>query len=251
MRYAGIDIGSRTIEIVVLENLQEFSFKKSETTHDPLAQAKRLLANVSFDCLMATGYGRHLLAKELDIPTVTEISAYATGVQALFSSARTILDIGGQDTKVIAVNGEGRILRFEMNDRCAAGTGRFLEVMAGVLGVSVSDFGSLALEGQPILRISSTCTVFAESEAVSLLAKGERREDIALALHGSVVRRSVTMLKRVSLGKDIVFAGGVALNPCLRVILEKELGQKIIVPDNPQMIGAYGAALYCRSAAHK
>ncbi len=249
MRYAGIDIGSRTIELVVLDNDLPVSWEKTETTHDPLGQAKMLLANGSFDCLLATGYGRHLLAGELALPTVTEITAYAAGVQSLFPAARTILDIGGQDTKVIALDGNARVVRFEMNDRCAAGTGRFLEVMAGILGSGIGEFGTIALSGRPTLQISSMCTVFAESEVISLLAKGKNREDIALALHSSIAKRSAAMLKRISTAKDVIFAGGVALNPCMKLLIEAELGHEIVVPQDPQMLGAYGAALCCRKNA--
>jgi len=161
----------------------------------------------------------------------------------LFPEVRTILDLGGQDSKAIAVNDTGKVIKFEMNDRCAAGTGKFLEIMAQALGYSLDQFGVEALESTRDIQISSMCTVFAESEVTSLVARGEARQDIALGIHRSVVRRAVSMLKRVSVEEPVLFAGGVALNPCMRCLLEDALGKNILVPENPQMVGAYGAAL--------
>ena len=130
-----------------------------------------------------------------------------------------------------------------MNDRCAAGTGKFLEIMAQTLGYDLDNFGKEALEATGNININSLCTVFAESEVTSLLAKGAPRQEIALGLHHSVVRRAAGMMKRVSVAKPILFAGGVAKNPCIHQLLEKSLDRKIMVPENPQMVGALGAAL--------
>jgi predicted CoA-substrate-specific enzyme activase len=195
---------------------------------------------------MATGYGRHLFELSFDAPTVTEIKAYAEGTRALFPEVRTILDIGGQDSKAIAVNDEGRVGKFEMNDRCAAGTGKFLEIMAGTLGYPIDDLGHEALQAKKKIQISNICTVFAESEVTSLLSKGEDRRDIALGLHWSVVRRAVGMLKRVAIDGQIIFAGGVAKNVCMHRLLEECIEKRITVPEDPQMIGAYGAALLAK-----
>lgn len=243
MRYAGIDIGSRTIELMVLEGREIVESKETETGFDPMRQAKELIEGVMYDHIMATGYGRHLFELALDAPTVTEIKAYAVGARALFPEVRTILDIGGQDSKAIAVNDDGKVIKFEMNDRCAAGTGKFLEIMAKTLGYSLDQFGEEALMADKKIQISSMCTVFAESEVTSLVAKGEKREDIALGLHRSVVRRAAGMLKRVSGKEPILFAGGVAKNPCMRKLLEEATRIEIHVPDDPQMVGALGAAL--------
>ena len=243
MRCAGIDIGSRTIEVVVLEDGRTIETRQSDAGFDPLKEAIKLLDGTKHDRIMATGYGRHLLEVALDAPTVTEIKAYAVGAKSLFPEARMILDIGGQDSKAIALNPDGRVLKFEMNDRCAAGTGKFLEIMARTLGFTLDEFGSEALKGQKDMQISSMCTVFAESEVTSLLAKGEDRHDIALALHHSVVRRAVGMVKRVSMEQSMVFAGGVARNSCMVRLLEEALQTPVLVPENPQMVGAIGAAL--------
>jgi len=243
MRCAGIDIGSRTIELVVLKNREIIESKQADTGFDPMAQAKALLEGMKYDSILATGYGRHLFEISFDAPTVTEIKAYAVGAKALFPEVRTILDIGGQDSKAIAVNDNGRITKFEMNDRCAAGTGKFLEIMAQALGYRLDQFGEEALKATREVRISSMCTVFAESEVTSLVAREESRQDIALGLHDSVVRRAVGMLKRTSVKEAIIFAGGVARNPCIRRLLEKAMDKDIMVPEDPQMVGAMGAAL--------
>ena len=241
--FAGIDIGSRTIEVVVMEDGRVVETRQSDSGFDPLKEALMLLDGAKRNRIMATGYGRHLLEVALDAPTVTEIKAYAVGTLYLVPEARTILDIGGQDSKAISLNESGRVLKFEMNDRCAAGTGKFLEVMARALGFTIEEFGSQALKAGKDIQISSMCTVFAESEVTSLLAKGEDRLDIALGLHRSVVRRAAGMLKRVSVDGPIVFAGGVARNPCMHHLLEDALQADTIVPENPQMVGALGAAL--------
>jgi (R)-2-hydroxyacyl-CoA dehydratese activating ATPase len=243
MRCAGIDIGSRSIEVVVMEDGRVVETRQSDSGFDPLKEALRLLDGAKHDRIMATGYGRHLLEVALDAPTVTEIKAYAVGTLFLVPEARTILDIGGQDSKAIALHESGRVLKFEMNDRCAAGTGKFLEVMARALGFTIEEFGSHALKARKDIQISSMCTVFAESEVTSLLAKAEDRLDIALGLHRSVVRRAAGMLKRVSEQGPMVFAGGVARNACMHRLLEEALQTEVTVPENPQMVGALGAAL--------
>jgi (R)-2-hydroxyacyl-CoA dehydratese activating ATPase len=243
MKTAGIDIGSRTIELIVLDGGEITVSRQADTGYDPLVRAIVLLDGVRFDRIMATGYGRHLFGQSFGSPTVTEIKAYARGANALFPLVRTILDIGGQDSKVIAVNGDGNVVKFEMNDRCAAGTGKFLEIMAESLGYDLDEFGAEASKSTKDIQINSTCTVFAESEVTSLVAKGQLRRDIALGLHKSVVKRSVGMLKRVSTEEPIIFAGGVARNPCICRLLEEALGKKILVPETPQIVGAMGAAI--------
>ena len=243
MRFAGIDIGSRTIELVVLNDGKIIESKKADSGFDTMMRAKEMLEGVEHEHIMATGYGRHLFELSFDAPTVTEIKAYAVGARALFPEVRTILDIGGQDSKAIAVNDDGKVIKFEMNDRCAAGTGKFLEIMAQALGYNLDRFGIEALGATRDIQISSMCTVFAESEVTSLVAKGEDRREIALGLHRSVVRRAVGMLKRVSVKEPIIFAGGVARNLCMHHLLEEALGKDILIPENPQMVGALGAAL--------
>ncbi len=241
-RCAGIDIGSRSIEVVVVEGGRVIESRQTDTGYDPISQAKTILEGLSYDRIMATGYGRALFEIAFEAPTVTEIKAYALGVRSVFPDARTILDIGGQDSKAIALTEDGRVAKFEMNDRCAAGTGKFLEIMARSLGYSLSEFGLEALKASKPIQINSMCTVFAESEVTSLVAKGENRRDIAMGLHRSVVRRAVSMLKRVSAAQPLIFAGGVALNPCMIKLLEEAMDSPVSVPAQPQMMGALGAA---------
>ncbi len=244
-KYAGIDIGSRTIELLVVDeqgNLMDFF--QTDTGFDPITEARRILGNVSYDQIMATGYGRGLFETAFDdAQTVTEIKAHARGVVSVFPGATTILDIGGQDSKAIALNDRGRVKKFEMNDRCAAGTGKFLEIMAKNLGFSIDEFGLAALAAQNDLSINSMCTVFAESEVTSLIARGADRKEIARGLHLSVVKRAAGMINRISSQGDIVFSGGVANNPCIKDLVSQKLGRQVMVPERPQMMGALGAAL--------
>jgi predicted CoA-substrate-specific enzyme activase len=242
MRTAGIDIGSRSIELVVLDGEDIVETRQADTGFDPMAVAAELIGGRSFDCIVATGYGRNLFEIACDGETVTEIKAHARGVQALFPDARTILDIGGQDSKVIRTNGTGKVVKFEMNDRCAAGTGKFLEIMARSLGFDIVDFGGQALLAENELSINSMCTVFAESEVTSLLARGQDRRHIARGLHRSVVTRALSMIRRVSDEGSIVFTGGVAHNRCMVRFLEDMSGREVLIPELPQMTGALGAA---------
>jgi (R)-2-hydroxyacyl-CoA dehydratese activating ATPase len=244
MRFAGIDIGSRAIKLVVLDGVGNLlKSARSDTGFDSLAAAEKLIDGVAFDRILATGYGRSLFEIALEAPTVTEIKAHAMGARACFPEARAVLDIGGQDSKAIALFENGKVKKFEMNDRCAAGTGKFLEIMARTLGFGIADFGREALTADEELNISSMCTVFAESEVTSLIAKGQNRRAIARGLHASVIRRAAGMINRVSSEGAIVFTGGVAQNPCMRKLLADKLDRRILAPDDPQMIGALGAAL--------
>lgn len=253
MLVAGLDIGSRTIALVEWDGLTVVRSAVVDTGTDPLGSSRALLAGRRYDCLVATGYGRNLAAeREVAGAVITEIKAYGLGVAHLFPDAATVLDIGGQDSKAIQIGPGGRVLRFEMNDRCAAGTGRFLENMAGALGIDVAGFGPLALRAPgPAIRISSTCTVFAESEVVSLIARGEDSRRVALGLHESIVDRVAGMVRRVGVRERFVFAGGVALNPCLQRLFSQALGVHLSVPENPQTVGALGAALYAAATVAK
>ncbi|RJQ51579.1 MAG: 3-hydroxyacyl-ACP dehydratase [Desulfobacteraceae bacterium] len=247
MRFAGIDIGSRTIELVVVDEAGGIVCSlQADTGFDPMKEAKKLIHGVAYDRIMATGYGRSLFEISFEAPTVTEIKAHATGARAFFPDARAVLDIGGQDSKAISLFENGRVKKFEMNDRCAAGTGKFLEIMAKTLGFDIEYFGREALRTDKELNISSMCTVFAESEVTSLIAKGKNRREIARGLHASVIRRAAGMINRVSPEGDIVFTGGVAKNPCMRALLEEKLGRRILIPEDPQSVGALGAALLCK-----
>ena len=244
---AGIDIGSRSIELVVLENGLPVWERRLPTTFDPMSRCRELLAEADVHAVVATGYGRKLFAENfphLGGESITEIRAYALGTGHLFPSAAAVLDIGGQDTKVISLNAKGRVDRFEMNDRCAAGTGKFLEIMATALQIPLEAFGTYALRSDRRIEISSMCTVFAESEATSLMARGEKPENIAMGLHLAVVRRTLSMLRRIGVGSPLVFAGGVAHNPCIVKLLEEHLGELPLTPPAPDMVGALGAALH-------
>ncbi len=245
--FAGIDIGSRSIELVILKASGPLQQVKTATTFDPIGQCQRLMEGIGKGRVIATGYGRKLFAesfRDSNVATITEIQAYALGAKFLYPEVNTVLDIGGQDTKVISLSETGKVLKFEMNDRCAAGTGKFLEFMATALQIPLESFGDFALRADRRIGISSMCTVFAESEATSLMARGERPENIAMGLHMAIVQRTVAMLGRVGVSSPLVFAGGVAHNPCVVQLLEEELGQPVIVPENPDMVGALGAALH-------
>lgn len=250
MRYAGIDIGSRTIELVVVDEAgQILGSRQDDTGFDPMLRAREMTKELPYDYIMATGYGRNLFEISFDAPTVTEIKAHAVGARFFFPGATTVLDIGGQDSKAISMLDTGRVKKFEMNDRCAAGTGKFMEIMARSLGFAIENFGDEALQFKNKLSISSMCTVFAESEVTSLIAKGHSPQDIAMGLHKSVISRVSGMIKRVSGEGDIVFTGGVAHNPCMQQLVAEKLDREVLVPENPQLVGALGAALLARDAA--
>jgi predicted CoA-substrate-specific enzyme activase len=249
MSIAGLDIGSRTIALVELEGGEIIFQEVRDTTHDPLQQCLELLEGREPQRLIATGYGRHLARANFAHEVVTEIKAFALGCSFFFPGCRTILDIGGQDTKAISVSPGGGVEDFQMNDRCAAGTGKFLEVMAMALGLRLQEFGELAMMAGGSQKISSMCTVFAESEVTGLIARNVPRDQIARGLHEAVCDRSLALLKRVGVRQELVFAGGVAKNPCLRALLEERLGFAPLVPPEPQIVGALGAALTAASAA--
>jgi predicted CoA-substrate-specific enzyme activase len=174
---------------------------------------------------------------------VSEITAFVRGSRFFSNDCESILDIGGQDTKAISLDKDGNLCKFEMNDRCAAGTGRFLEVMATVLGFTLEEFSLAALSAKRAEKINSMCTVFAESEVVSLVTQGADRNEVALGIHKAIISRAAGLLKRVAPSGKIFFAGGVALNGCARSLLEQETDRPVFVPPDPQIVGAVGAAL--------
>ncbi len=243
MLNAGIDIGSRTVKLVAVENGTITVTRKSNNTFDPVAVGRELLDGVQYNRLTATGYGRHIFNKHFECKVISEIKAFATGSRALFPDCQAILDIGGQDTKVSYLGKDTRVLKFEMNDKCAAGTGRFLEIMAGAMNYKIEDFGAAAMQAETAAKISSMCTVFAESEVISLLNSGAKREEVALGIHESITRRVLSMLGRLPAFGSLVFAGGVARNQCIKNLLKKSLKLTVLVPEEPQIVGALGAAL--------
>ncbi len=248
--FIGIDIGSLATKIVLINDRKLIDHRTERSTYD----FKRIGHNLFNEILnkhslkkedvhiMSTGYGRNTVDFADD--RVTEITAHARGVQYFFPDANSVIDIGGQDSKAIVMSAKtGNVIDFQMNDKCAAGTGRFLEVMAHALEVPIDQFGDLALRSNKSASISSTCTVFAESEVISLFARGASKEEIASGIHKSIARRVAGMAKRIGVGPKLIFCGGVAKNPAVKKFLEDELGYGIETPEFPQLTGAIGAAL--------
>lgn len=287
MRVAGIDIGSRTTAIAIIdaesESLLEYeiidsafspinsevecyasnyllskekAYVLSDNQHkkkgDPISRAKELANKFSYDFIVATGYGRHAANASFADSVITEIKAFAQGAFKLFPETRTVLDIGGQDMKAIVLDGSGAVVNFQMNEKCAAGTGRFLEIMAAALGYSVSDFGKMPFKvADSEVRISSMCTVFAESEVISLLHSGVNIESIARAVHLSIAEKALGLLKRAGAQPPLFFAGGVARNRFLKDVIAEKLRCDVFVPEEPQIVGAYGAAIEAAKRVRK
>ena len=239
----GLDVGSRTVDAVWLEDGVVLRSVVADAGYDAQEVCARLVGGESYDLLVATGYGRHAAAANFGGRAVTEISAYARGAAFLFPEARSVLDVGGQDTKAIVLVEDGRFGDFEMNDKCAAGTGRFLEVMASTLGYTLSELGEAALSVNGSAKVSAMCTVFAESEITTLLHRGEDRARIARGLCESVAGRTLSMLKRIDAPEPLVFAGGGARNSALLHLIRAGFGGTVLVPAEPQTVGALGAAL--------
>jgi predicted CoA-substrate-specific enzyme activase len=244
----GIDAGAATTKAVLLQEEEIRGFRITETAFDFGNAAQcifdKLLTEACIPAgeigtICATGYGRSSVAFA-DI-TISEISAHARGVHFLRPEIRGIIDIGGQDSKIIALE-DGHVTDFLMNDKCAAGTGKFLEYTARALEVPIGELASLALASRHPASITSMCTVFAESEVLSLRARGIFREDIAAGLIASIAARIVPMVRRLQLEEPIAFVGGVARNAAMQAALEKDLGITLFVPDEPQITGALGAA---------
>jgi predicted CoA-substrate-specific enzyme activase len=240
----GIDIGSRTIKAAALKDGKLHAYQVRESGFDPHRQSLDMIRQYHPTKIIATGYGRHLAQKHFAEDVITEIKAHALGARYYFPWCRTVLDVGGQDSKVIALDEAGKVTSFQINDKCAAGTGRFLEIMATSLSIPLSEFGSEALQGLEDIRINSMCTVFAESEVISLKNHGASPRDIARAVHLSVVERLAAMLHRVGHKESIVFTGGVAKNQAIAQLLRDKLEIAVLVPDEPDIVGALGAALY-------
>lgn len=240
----GIDMGSRAIKIAAFRDGQLIDHAVVESSFEPHRQASELVARYAPSRVVATGYGRHLAQKNFADQVITEIKAHAIGARHLFPGCRTILDVGGQDSKVIALDDGGRVVQFQMNDKCAAGTGRFLEIMAASLGYSLAEFAAAASASSQSIPINSMCAVFAESEVVSLRNRGFAAEDIARAIHLAIGDRLACMLARLGIQGDLVFSGGVAKNAFLAGILAEKLGQPVNVPQIPEIVGALGAALH-------
>jgi len=191
---------------------------------------------------VSTGYGRRNVTKADKV--ITEISCHAMGIHFLSPDIRMVIDIGGQDSKVIRVSESGYAETFYMNDKCAAGTGRFLEVMAHAIGIDINDLGSIALTAKKVEPISSICTVFAESEVISKIAEGKPKENIIAGIHKAIGERLMGMVASIGVKKPVALTGGVAKNKCIVSVLSKSLGESVYCPDEPQIVGALGAAIF-------
>jgi len=241
----GIDLGSRTIKVAVVKDGQMIECHIAESGFDPYGQSLEMISRYKSQKIVATGYGRHLAQKHFAQDLITEIKAHAIGARHHFPECTTVVDIGGQDSKVISLGANGSVVNFQMNDKCAAGTGRFLEIMAISLGFTLDEFGPAALESDQDVAINSMCTVFAESEVISMKNHGTPAKDIARAVHLSVVNRLTAMLNRIGYGESIVFSGGVARNPCIVKLLQERLDNVKVEPaPAPDLVGALGAAIY-------
>jgi predicted CoA-substrate-specific enzyme activase len=246
-------MGSTATKAVVLVDGRIAGSNARPTGADPERSGEKALkesldqAGLELDAvgyIVSTGYGRRAL--ELSDESVNEINANARGAAWLGSASgtvRTIIDIGGQDSKAISLDADGVIRDFAMNDKCAAGTGKFLEVIADLLEVPVDQLGDLALGSKSPVSIASTCVVFAQSEVVSLIARKLDRGDILAGIHGAIASRVVTMARRIGVEEVVVFDGGPAMNKGLRAAVEAELGHQVVVPRHPQLVVALGAAL--------
>ena len=254
--FAGVDIGS-TMTKVVLMNRAILASVIGPTGPEHRKLANRVMeealakASLSFDAItyvVATGYGR------INVPfadkQITEISCHARGVSYLLPGVRTVIDIGGQDSKAIKLQ-DGRAVDFVMNDKCAAGTGRFLEVTAESLGVKLEDMGKLSLKAKNKVEIGSTCTVFAAQEMVSKLAEGVSLPDIIAGLHEAIASRVYGMARRLKIEREVAMTGGGAKNIGLVRALEAKLGYPVLVPPEPLLTGAIGAALLGKDMVKK
>ncbi|MDU9048589.1 MAG: acyl-CoA dehydratase activase [Candidatus Electrothrix sp. Rat3] len=249
--YIGVDLGSRTVKMAVWDGERLLEHRIIESGFEPHRQAEKMIADFRADRVVATGYGRHLAAEHFADQVITEIKAHALGIRHQLPDCTTIIDVGGQDSKVITLNAQGKVVHFQMNDKCAAGTGRFLEIMAASLAYSLDAFGQAALGADQEVQINSMCTVFAESEVISLKNRGIPRDRIARAVHSSVVSRLVAMLSRTGYGETVAFSGGVANNSCMVQMLQERLGDdtQVLVPEFPDITGAFGAALAAAQSA--
>lgn len=258
MYFAGVDIGSTMTKIVVMDGAGNICSRIVGPTgpehrrlaNEVLAQALEQ-ANLSFgqiDYVVATGYGR------VNVPfadrQITELTCHARGVASLFPTVRTAIDIGGQDAKGLKIK-DGKLLDFVMNDKCAAGTGRFLEVLADTLGLELDDLGGISLESTKKVPISSTCTIFAQQEVIARISEGLPLEDIVAGLHNALAGRVARMVQRLRVEPDVVLTGGVAKNIGVVRAMQENLGYKILVPPDPLLTGAIGAAILGKELVSK
>ncbi len=253
--FAGIDVGSLSTEAVILDvnrNLAGYSIVQTGANSTEAAEEALEMALLDADIdrgqiknIVGTGYGR--ISVPFADKKITEISCHSTGAYHLFPDTGMVIDIGGQDSKVIRVGKGGKVLDFTMNDKCAAGTGRFLEVMAAKLQVPLDELGDLSMRSGREVSISSVCTVFAESEVVSLVAQNHPKEEIIRGLHRAIVNRVWSMVKAVGVEGSVTMSGGVAKNRGVVALMEEKLGRSVHLHEEPQIIGALGAALLAQN----
>ena len=256
---AGVDVGSTQTKAVVVDERCRIVGRSLLPTGANVVQAAEAAFREALDSgdvheedvgfVVGTGYGRYRV--EFGDTQITEIVCHARGAAQMFPETETVLDMGGQDTKAIKIRRGGDVVDFCMNDKCAAGTGRFLQSAAAALEMDLADLGPTALRGQRPVNISTTCTVFAESEVLSWLAKGKKIEDILLGVHRSIASRSIALLRRVGIEGQITFTGGVTKNNAMVEVLNDMLKTKLNVSDESHYIGALGAALFALERIHK
>ncbi|MBR3188161.1 MAG: 2-hydroxyglutaryl-CoA dehydratase [Lachnospiraceae bacterium] len=246
----GIDIGSASSKAVLLEDgqkiiassvIQSGTGTSGQTKVVEILFQKAGIKRKDIICTVGTGYGRFSI--DGADKQVSEITCHAKGVHFCLPKVRTIIDVGGQDAKAILLDENGLIASFAMNDKCAAGTGRFLEVMSKILEIPLSKMGDAHFRAEEWASVSSTCTVFAESEVISQLSKGVPKNNIVAGVHQSVASKACSLAYRNGIIEDVAVSGGVALNKGVVDAIEKQLGKKIFVAPDPQTIGALGAAL--------
>lgn len=247
----GVDFGSTTAKAVILAldgtvvaaRVSHMGAISDQAVKQAVADALSDAALTQDDIgrTVSTGYGRRML--EIADKNFTEITCHARGASALVPEARLVIDIGGQDSKAIAIDATGLVVQFAMNDRCAAGTGKFLEVLARAMEIPLEAMGDTAMEAEHELKISSMCATFAETEVISLRAEGHSKPDVLGAVHAAIANRTLGLVSRVGKVGPIVMTGGVARNRAAVHYIERALGLPIILPDNPQVAGALGAAL--------
>ena len=253
MAYAvGVDVGSTQTKAVIINEAKEIVSRSLTETGANVVRAAETayqqalqggdLREEEVEYVVGTGYGRYRVT--FGNTQVTEISCHGRGAVHMFPHTRTVVDMGGQDTKAIRVSPTGEIVDFCMNDKCAAGTGRFLGAASSALDIPLSELGPTALRGQRAVKISTTCTVFAESEVLSWLGRGKKIEDILLGVHQSIATRSAGLLRRVGIEEEVTFTGGVARNPAMIDALNRRLELKVNVSEESHFMGALGAALF-------
>jgi predicted CoA-substrate-specific enzyme activase len=249
---AGVDVGSTQTKAVIIDEERTIvSRSLTETGANVIRAAESAfqealrdgdLREEEVEYIVGTGYGRYKVT--FGNTQVTEISCHGRGAVHMFPGTRTVVDMGGQDTKAIRVSPTGEIVDFCMNDKCAAGTGRFLGAASSALDIPLDQLGPTALRGERPVKISTTCTVFAESEVLSWLGKGKKIEDILLGVHQSIAARSAGLLRRVGIESDVTFTGGVAKNTAMIDTLNERLGLAVNVSEESHYMGALGAALF-------